>query len=35
MFEVGGAAFGLEGGGKRIKNLPEVKRSSSEANLKP
>jgi hypothetical protein len=35
MFEVGGAAFDLEGGGKRIKNLPQAQRSSSEAILKP
>ena len=33
MFEVEGSSpkAGLEAGGKRIKNLPEVKRSLSEA----
>jgi len=35
MFEVRGAAFGLEGRGKIIKNLPQAQRSSSEAILKP
>jgi hypothetical protein len=37
MFEVKGSSrkTGLEAGGKRMKNLPKVKRSSSEAILKP
>jgi hypothetical protein len=35
MYEVGGAAFGLERRGKRKKNLPQAQRSSSEAILKP
>jgi hypothetical protein len=37
MFEVKGSSrkAGLEAGGKRMKNLPKVKRSSSEAILKP
>jgi hypothetical protein len=35
MFEVRGGTFGLEGRDKRIKNLPQAQRSSSEAILKP
>jgi hypothetical protein len=35
MFEVRGAAYGLEGRGKRIRNLPQAERSSSEVILKP
>jgi hypothetical protein len=35
MFEVRGVPYDLEGRGKRIRNLPQAERSSSEVILKP